>query len=200
LWYIPLSCIRYHPMGLKVYCNRYTHFKDTLVCSVNCIYRTKCDDFALFYDQHREEIDQVVDRYLRSRRVESSSPNHMLTSMPTASDVAKLFSLEVKKIMADNSFIWIGLDDKAELIEFEDVLRRAEAGEKSKHIFKIAQEMELKFQLVPRKRIEKAKTAAANEAERAAARQAKSGAAKAEAGEDTNRPRPRATKSAITNQ
>ena len=40
-------------MRLKLYCNRYTHFKDALVCSVNCVYRTRCDDFALFYDANR---------------------------------------------------------------------------------------------------------------------------------------------------
>jgi hypothetical protein len=196
---------KYKLMGLKVYCNRYAHFKDILVCSFNCIYRTRCHDFALFYDQHRDEIDAVVGEYLTSRRESVSPQSRALTSELT--DVTKLFSLEVKKNMADNSFIWIGLDDKAELIEFEDVIRRAEAGEKSKHIFKIAQEMELKFQLVPRKRIEKAKNVVAIESERAAARQAKSAAAKGEAsnalGEDTSqesrRARPRAAKSAGSN-
>ncbi|MDT7604402.1 MAG: hypothetical protein QOF61_2399, partial [Acidobacteriota bacterium] len=41
-------------MRLKLYCNRFGHFKDALVCSVNCAYRKRCRDFALFYDEHRE--------------------------------------------------------------------------------------------------------------------------------------------------
>ncbi|MBD0325233.1 MAG: hypothetical protein ICV68_02315 [Pyrinomonadaceae bacterium] len=40
-------------------------------------------------------------------------------------------------------------------------MRRAERGAKAKHIYKVSQEMELRFQLVPRKGIEKAKRAAA---------------------------------------
>jgi L-asparaginase len=41
---------------LKLYCNRYTHFKDPLVCAVSCQYRKRCPDFALYYDAHREEV------------------------------------------------------------------------------------------------------------------------------------------------
>ena len=33
-------------MRLKLYCNRYGHFKDALVCSVNCVYRTRCPHAA----------------------------------------------------------------------------------------------------------------------------------------------------------
>jgi hypothetical protein len=67
-------------------------------------------------------------------------------------------------------YIWIGKEDQAELLELDEVIRRAERGSKAKSIYKVAQEMELRFQLVPRKRIEKAKRVAAAEAERAAAR------------------------------
>src|SRR4029453_1175183 len=55
-------------MRLKLYCNRYGHFKDALVCSVNCVYRTRCNDFALFYDEHRGEVDALVSDYYDSRR------------------------------------------------------------------------------------------------------------------------------------
>src|SRR5947209_4060779 len=40
-------------MGLKLYCNRYAHFKDPIVCAIVCPYRTRCQDFALFYDDRR---------------------------------------------------------------------------------------------------------------------------------------------------
>jgi hypothetical protein len=81
-----------------------------------------------------------------------------------------LLRLEVKREMAEAAYIWIGKDDQAELLEHEEVIRRAERGQKAKSIYKVAQEMELRFQLVPRKRIEKAKRSVAEEAERSAAR------------------------------
>jgi hypothetical protein len=49
-------------------------------------------------------------------------------------------------------------------------LRRAARGTKPLTIYKVAQEMELKFQLVPRKRIERARRLAEVENERATAR------------------------------
>jgi hypothetical protein len=82
----------------------------------------------------------------------------------------ELIRLEVKREMAEASYIWIGKDDQAELLELEEVIKRAERGAKAKSIYKVAQEMELRYQLVPRKRIDKAKRIAAAEAERAAAR------------------------------
>ena len=50
-------------MRLKLYCNRYEHFKDALVCSVNCAYRTRCRDFALFYGERGEYVDAAVAGY-----------------------------------------------------------------------------------------------------------------------------------------
>jgi hypothetical protein len=158
-------------MGLKLYCNRYAHFKDPLVCSVVCPYRTRCQDFALYYDEHRAEINTLVADYFASRNEAPQTPRK-----PAAATVAvpvqmrALIRLEVKREMADAAYIWIGKDDLAELIEHEEVIRRAEHGSKAKAIYKVAQEMELKFQLVPRKRIDKAKRIAAADAERAAAR------------------------------
>jgi hypothetical protein len=72
--------------------------------------------------------------------------------------------------MPETTYIWIGKDDQAELLNLEEIIRRAERGAKAKNIYKVAQEMELRFQLVPRKRIDKAKRVVAAEAERAAAR------------------------------
>ncbi|MBA3440962.1 MAG: hypothetical protein H0T92_13940 [Pyrinomonadaceae bacterium] len=159
-------------MRLKLYCNRYEHFKDPLVCSVNCVYRTRCQDFALFYDERRDEIDALVADYYQTRSTNeprSASP----APIATVADVLTLIRLEVKKEMSEVVYIWIGADDRAELVETEEVLRRAERGAKAKHIYKVAQEMELRFQLVPRKRIEKAKRIVAVEAERAASRRSR---------------------------
>src|SRR5206468_4315071 len=55
-------------MRLKLYCNRYGHFKDALVCSVSCVYRTRCNDFALFYDANRADVDSLVADYYDARR------------------------------------------------------------------------------------------------------------------------------------
>jgi hypothetical protein len=163
-------------MRLKLYCNRYAHFKDALVCSVNCAYRTRCRDFALFYDEHRADVDALVGDYYNARRVEpAAAPTRTLpviAPVAQAVDVRELIRLEVKREMAEAMFIWIDKEGRAELLEHDEVLRRAARGHKPVTIYKVAQEMELRFQLVPRKRIEKAKRAAADEAERAAARRA----------------------------
>jgi hypothetical protein len=95
-------------------------------------------------------------------------------------ELRKLIRLEVLREMADSVYIWIDKEDRAELLETGEVLRRAERGQKAKHIYRVAQEMELRFQLVPRKRIEKAKRVAEADAERAEARRTRR----------TNRPAP----------
>jgi hypothetical protein len=169
-------------MRLKLYCNRYGHFKDALVCSVSCVYRTRCNDFALFYDERREETDALVADYYAARREQEERPkspqqsgrhkNMLAHVAPVArpEELRKLIRLEVLREMAESLYIWIDKEDRAELLETVEVLRRAERGQKAKNIYRVAQEMELRFQLVPRKRIEKAKRTAAVEAERAEGR------------------------------
>lgn len=157
-------------MRLKLYCNRYGHFKDALVCSVNCPYRTRCQDFALFYDANREGVDTLVEDYFAARSEAPAQPQRLRLPVLTAVGMRELIRLEVKREMAEASYIWIGKDDQAELLELEEIIRRAERGAKAKNIYRVAQEMELRYQLVPRKRIEKAKRVVAAEAERAAAR------------------------------
>lgn len=166
-------------MRLKLYCNRYGHFKDALVCSVNCVYRTRCNDFALFYDERQAEVDALVSDYYAARRDQQGRPtgaaavdSTLAHVQPVArpEELRKLIRLEVLREMADAVYIWIDKEDRAELLETTEVLRRAERGQKAKHIYRVAQEMELRYQLVPRKRIDKAKRVAAEDAERAEAR------------------------------
>jgi hypothetical protein len=160
-------------MRLKLYCNRYAHFKDAIVCSVNCPYRTRCQDFALFYDANREGVDALVEDYFAARndagRSSAKRPVPVLVANTTAG-MRELIRLEVKREMPEAAYIWIGKDDQAELLELDEIIRRAERGAKAKNIYRVAQEMELRYQLVPRKRIEKAKRVVAAEAERVAAR------------------------------
>jgi hypothetical protein len=163
-------------MSLKLYCNRYGHFKDALVCSVNCAFRTRCNDFALFYDEHRTEVDALVSDYYDARRGQGeprAGADSTLTHIQRVArpeEMRKLIRLEVLREMAESFFIWIDKEDRAELLETADVLRRAERGQKAKSIYRVSQEMELRYQLVPRKRIEKAKRVAEAAAERAEAR------------------------------
>jgi hypothetical protein len=82
----------------------------------------------------------------------------------------ELIRLEVKQEMAEAAYIWIDKEGRAELLGQDEVLRRASRGTKPQTIYKVAQEMELKFQLVPRKRIERARRLAEVEEERATAR------------------------------
>jgi hypothetical protein len=163
--------IRTNQMGLRLYCNRYEHFKDPLVCSVVCPYRTRCQDFALYYDIHRTEVDVLVADYFETRnQTPGGTRVQGATTVAVPVEIRTLIRLEVKREMVDNVYIWISKDNVAELVRHEEVIRRAEIGSKPKAIYKVAQEMELKFQLVPRKRIEKAKRIAASDAERAAAK------------------------------
>jgi len=168
-------------MRLKLYCNRYAHFKDALVCSVNCVYRTRCNDFALFYDANRAEVDSLVAEYYDARRSRELEHKREPSSAQTATlahiapvarpeDLCKLIRLEVLREMAESVYIWVDKEDRAELLETKEVLRRAERGQKAKHIYRVSQEMELRYQLVPRKRIEKARCGAEAEAERTEAR------------------------------
>ncbi|HEX8141406.1 MAG TPA: hypothetical protein VF553_02350 [Pyrinomonadaceae bacterium] len=157
-------------MGLRLYCNRYAHFKDPLVCSVVCPYRTRCQDFALFYDARRGEVDVLVEQYFAAQAQAPAKRTRTLVSATSPTEMRALIKLEVKREMPEATYIWIGKDDQAELLDLEEIIRRAERGAKAKNIYKIAQEMELRFQLVPRKRIDKAKRTVAAEAERAAAR------------------------------
>ena len=171
-------------MRLKLYCNRYGHFKDPLVCSVNCAFRTRCNDFALFYDGHRAEVDALVADYYDARRERegqqkpgafSSDQTARVAPVARPEELRKLIRLEVLREMAEALYIWIDKEDRAELLETADVLRRAERGQKAKSIYRVSQEMELRYQLVPRKRIEKAKRVVAAEAERAQARRSHGG-------------------------
>lgn len=166
-------------MRLKLYCNRYGHFKDALVCSVNCAFRTRCNDFALFYDEHRTDVDALVSDYYDARRgqAQNDAPragrdSALVQIQPVArpEEMRKLIRLEVLKEMAESFYIWIDKEDRAELLETADVIRRAERGQKAKGIYRVSHEMELRYQLVPRKRIEKAKRVAEAAAERAEAR------------------------------
>jgi hypothetical protein len=161
-------------MGLRLYCNRFAHFKDPLVCSVTCPYRTRCQDFALFYDEHRADIEALVADYFATRAGSKPHPQRAVLPVLVQTEMRALLRLEVKREMAEAAYIWIGKDDQAELLEHEEVIRRAERGMKAKSIYKVSQEMELRFQLVPRKRIEKAKRTVAADAERAAARRNRS--------------------------
>jgi septal ring-binding cell division protein DamX len=171
-------------MRLKLYCNRYGHFKDALVCSVNCVYRTRCKDFALFYGEHREGVDALVADYYDSQTATAQKPATQKSSrelpvvaapvqkIARAVDVRELIRLEVKREMAEAAYLWIDKDGRAEMLEQQEIIKRASRGQKPQTIYKVSQEMELRFQLVPRKRIEKARAAATIEQERAAARRA----------------------------
>ena len=170
-------------MSLRLYCNRFAHMKDALVCSVSCVYRTRCRDFALFYDEHRAEVDASVADYYAARQRATKEPAPepnarrlvVLPPVATPLSMGALIRLEVKREMAEAMYIWVDKEDRAELLGHDEVIRRAERGSKAKSIYKVSQEMELRFQLVPRKRIEKFKRAAEVEAERAEARRTRAG-------------------------
>jgi hypothetical protein len=115
-------------------------------------------------------VDGLVEQYFAVQATQKPARARTLVSAAQPTEMRALIKLEVKREMPEITYIWIGKDDQAELLNLEDIIRRAERGAKAKNIYKIAQEMELRFQLVPRKHIEKAKRVVAAEAERTAAR------------------------------
>src|SRR5438874_7383368 len=84
-------------MRLKLYCNRYGHFKDALVCAVNCPYRTRCQDFALFYDANRVGVDTLVEDYFAARSSSQTTQRARLPVLATtvAVEMRELIRLEV---------------------------------------------------------------------------------------------------------
>jgi hypothetical protein len=118
-------------------------------------------------------VDTLVADYYAARAKTQPRPR-ALVNTSTATEMRALLRLEVKREMPESTYIWIGKDDQAEVLGLDEIIRRAERGAKAKNIYRIAQEMELRFQLVPRKRIEKAKRTVEVEAERASARRNKS--------------------------
>src|SRR5918998_5948172 len=104
-------------MRLKLYCNRYAHFKDAIVCSVSCPYRTRCQDFALFYDANREGVDSLVEDYFAAARNSGENKRtRPLIASVAAAEMRELIRLEVKREMQEAAYIWIGKDDQAELL------------------------------------------------------------------------------------
>src|ERR1044072_4709455 len=95
-------------MRLRLYCNRYGHFKDPLVCSVNCAFRTGCNVFVLFYDERRAEVDALVSDYYDARRGQDGEPragadSTLVHIQPVArpEEMHKLIRLEVLRVMAE---------------------------------------------------------------------------------------------------
>lgn len=117
-----------------IYCPRFRHFKDVLVCRINCPVSRKCPVFREFEKYNRAELEQRLDLYL------AAYPDRY----------QRVFYLEVKATMKDELFLVLDPDNKPYLLKREDVLQRAEKGERFNGIYKISQEMELRYQLVPK--------------------------------------------------
>ncbi|MCA1558111.1 MAG: hypothetical protein LC731_06180, partial [Acidobacteria bacterium] len=88
---------------------------------MNCPYRTRCPEFALFYDENRAGVDELVEEYFAQRTAtdgkqkEISERSFVATAMPVS--MRTLIRLEVKREMADVKYIWIGKEDQAELLD-----------------------------------------------------------------------------------
>ncbi len=128
------------PSALRIHCPVFNHYKNTIVCSLCCTLRDRCKDFQSFYTLHREEQDQAVDSYIAKHR-----------KLPPDSLLMIQYRLEVKGKMND-TYIWIGQDDLAQVMTLEQVLQAAEDGRKPKHIFQVKQELMLRYQLIPKNR------------------------------------------------
>lgn len=128
--------------SLKIYCPVFNHIKNTIVCSLCCSVRDKCKDFQQFYSINYEAQESAVAEYIES--------HHRL---PPGSLLSIQYTLEVLRNMSD-TYVWIDQDDRAEVMNYEQVLLAAENGRKPKHIFLTKQELMLRYQLVPKSRQE----------------------------------------------
>lgn len=118
-----------------VYCPRHRHTKDTLVCRLSCPYYKKCPVFKDYQNRFRRELEKRIDEYLDSH--------------PGRFD--RIFYLEAIRNMKEEMFLALNNESQPFLLTRDEVLRRAEKGERFLHIYRVAQEMELRFQLVPKK-------------------------------------------------
>jgi hypothetical protein len=117
-----------------VYCPRFTHFKDTLVCRLNCPSARRCGIFQEYAAVHGPDLEERIAAYLAQR--------------PGRFD--RQFSLEVKSIMKEETFMVVDEEGKTQLMKREEILRLAEKGGHFRHIYRISHEMELRYQLVPK--------------------------------------------------
>lgn len=131
--------------SLKIYCPVFNHIKNTIVCSLCCSLRDKCKDFQKFYSINHEAQEAAVADYIES--------HHQL---PQGSLLTIQYILEVLRNMSD-TYVWIDQDDRAEVMNYEQILQAAENGRKPKYIFLTKQELMLRYQLVPKNRQETAK-------------------------------------------
>jgi hypothetical protein len=131
--------------SLKIYCPVYNHIKDTIVCSLCCSLRDRCREFQQFYQENRAAQDASVNDYIESHR-----------HLPPGSLLTIRYQLEVLRTMSD-TYVWIGQNDLAEVMTYEQILQAADEGRKPKHIFLTKQELVLRYQLVPKSRQESGK-------------------------------------------
>src|SRR5438445_7413128 len=97
--------------NLKIYCPVYNHIKNTIVCSLCCPLRDRCQDFQQFYEANRAAQDASVSEYIQSHR-----------RLPPGSLLIIQYSLEVLKKKMNDTYIWIGADDRAEVLTYEQIL------------------------------------------------------------------------------
>lgn len=122
-------------MGPKtVYCPRFKHFKDTLVCRLNCPSARRCRVFQDYAALHGPALEERIAEYLAQR--------------PGRFD--RQFSLEVKSHMKEEMFMVVDEEGKTQLMKREEILKLAEKGGHFRHIYRISHEMELRYQLVPK--------------------------------------------------
>lgn len=132
--------------SLKIYCPVFNHIKNTIVCSLCCSIKHKCQDFQKFYAENQAAQEVAVAEYIETHH-----------SLPSNSLLIIQYRLEVLRNMSD-TYVWIDQDDRAEVMTFEQVLQAAENGRKPKHIFLTKQELMLRYQLVPKNRQEATST------------------------------------------
>jgi hypothetical protein len=132
--------------SLKIYCPVFNHIKNTIVCSLCCSLRDRCKEFQQFYQENRVAQDASVNDYIESHR-----------RLPPGSLLIIQYSLEVVKKHMSDTYVWIGQDDRAEVMTMEQILQAADEGRKPKHIFLTKQELVLRYQLVPKSRQENSK-------------------------------------------
>src|SRR5258708_28767883 len=111
-------------MGLKLYCNRYGHFKDPIVCSVVCQYRTRCHDFAIYYDANRVAVDAVVAEYFTARNEPARKKrNANIAAVAVPGQLRNLISLGGKREMAVNRYRWVNQGGSEEVLEIEHIIK-----------------------------------------------------------------------------
>ena len=120
---------------MNIYCKRYNHFKDILVCKLSCPYERKCKEFQQLYLDKGREIRWFVYKYMQKY----PDKNYKIYLVPKKGR---------KPTMKQYVCIREG---NVQILNEEEIVERTKQGEFFQTYFEVGREMEIQIKLAPKK-------------------------------------------------